>query len=59
MLLPYKMYCGVCEEITAHSRGTCTPCLTAYKLQYVLKFQSDIREAEGVAPEDTLGDPEE
>lgn len=30
VLLPYKMYCGVCEAITEHSRGTCTICLQAF-----------------------------
>ncbi len=59
MFLPYKMYCGACQEITEHSRGTCTPCLTAYKLQYVLNLQSEIREAEGLVPPEMLGDPEE
>lgn len=31
MEYPYAMYCGVCEAITEHKRGTCTICLEVYK----------------------------
>ena len=48
MEFPYAMYCGVCEAITEHTRGTCKLCLEAFKAREMERTKEEIREAEGL-----------
>lgn len=44
MEYPYAMYCGVCEVITEHVRGTCKLCLDAFKAREMDRQLDELHE---------------